>query len=342
MPICEIDPWRAQYFDAAHCPADVHIPTEDSDAWLWNPRHRWVYDRIAVAHSQGLAAGPHGTPPPQFPVFSKPIINLKGMGVGTRVLRSPDDYDRHCTAGHMWMTLLTGRHVSTDAAVVDGRVKWWRHVTGLPAGGGTFDYWTVHADSDPALESSLGGWIASNLAGYTGMVNLETVGGAIIEAHLRATDQWPDLYGRGWVDALVHLYAQGEWVYADRGRRDGYSVVLFGRHDVRWRHPGPRQIEDVRSLREVSSVQITFHEHRDPPLHAMPPGGFRLAIINGWNLEVGLAARNRLRMYFMRSCVTSSADAVDPEEAVELPSIAGGKRYSSVRAADAIENVVVP
>jgi hypothetical protein len=123
MPICEIDPWRTQYFDAGHCPDDVRIPTEDSDAWLWNPRHRWVYDRIAVAHSQGLGAGPHGTPPPQFPVFSKPIINLKGMGVGTRVLRSPDDYDRHCTAGHMWMTLLTGRHVSTDAAVVDGRVN---------------------------------------------------------------------------------------------------------------------------------------------------------------------------------------------------------------------------
>ena len=45
-----------------------------------------MYDRIAVAQSQGLAAGPHGTTPPRFPVFSKPIVNLKGMGVGTRIL----------------------------------------------------------------------------------------------------------------------------------------------------------------------------------------------------------------------------------------------------------------
>ena len=87
MPICEADPWRIQYFASAHCPADVRIPTEDSDAWTWNPRHRWVYDRIAIAQSQGMDAGPHGTPPPRFPVFSKPIVNLKGMGLGTRVLR---------------------------------------------------------------------------------------------------------------------------------------------------------------------------------------------------------------------------------------------------------------
>jgi hypothetical protein len=57
---------------------------------------------------------------------------------------------------------------------------------------------------------------------------------------------------------------------------------------VRWRHPSRRQVADIRTLPTVSSVQITFHEDRDPLLHAMPPGGFRLAIVNGWNLEVGL------------------------------------------------------
>jgi hypothetical protein len=56
----------------------------------------------------------------------------------------------------------------------------------------------------------------------------------------------------------------------------------------------------------VSSVQITFHEDRDPPLHAMPPGGFRLAIVNCWNLEVGLTARNRLRACFPRALRTRS------------------------------------
>ena len=44
-----------------------------------------------------------------------------------------------------------------------------------------------------------------------------------------------------------------------------------------------------------SSVQITFHEGRDPAHHAMPPGGFRVAIVNARTLEAGRAARERLR-----------------------------------------------
>ena len=41
------------------------------------------------------------------------------------------------------------------------------------------------------------------------MVNFETIDARIIEVHLRFSDQWPDLYGAGWTDALVRLYARG-------------------------------------------------------------------------------------------------------------------------------------
>ena len=37
----------------------------------------------------------------------------------------------------------------------------------------------------------------------------------------------------------------------------------------------------------VSSVQITFHEHKAPERHSMPPGGFRVAIVNAFDLEKG-------------------------------------------------------
>lgn len=247
MPICEADPWRLQYFEHAACPAGVNIPTEDSDAWVWYPDHHWVYDKIAIAQSQGLDGGPHGVSPPRFPVFSKPIVNLKGMGVGSCVLRSQAEYEGSFTAGHMWMTLLEGRHVSTDVAVVDGEPRWWRHVTGRPGGEGTFDHWTIHAAHDPEIENYCRDWICRNLAGYTGILNTETIGGRMIEVHLRMSDQWPDLYGDGWVDALVRLYHERAWDFADDGRRDGYSVVLFGPHGPRYRHPTPALVTQVRS-----------------------------------------------------------------------------------------------
>ncbi len=296
MPICEADPWRLQYFSQVETAAN--IPTEDSDAWQWYPAHRWVYDKLAVALSQKLAAGPHGTTPPRFPVFSKPIVNLRGMGVGSRMLSSPADYERHYAPGHFWMTLLAGRHVSSDVAVVGGEPRWWRHATGKPAGEGTFDYWTVHAAPDAEIEARCGAWVRAHLAGYTGMLNLETIDGTIIEAHLRFADQWPDLYGAGWVAALVRLYEQGVWDFADADRRDGYSVVLFGPTGGSYRHPPPALVEEAERMPGVSSVQITFREDWAPDRHAMPPGGFRLAIVNGVDVPGALAARERLKRHF--------------------------------------------
>jgi hypothetical protein len=297
MPICEADPWRLQYFESVPCPADVLIPTEDSDGWLWFPDHRWVYDKFAVACSQGLDAAPHGVAPPSFPVFSKPIYNLKGMGVGSRALRSADDYTEAYTPGHFWMTLLEGRHVSSDAAVVDGSVRWWRHTTGAPAGDGTFDHWTVHAAHDSAIEAWCGDWAARHLRGYTGMVNFETIGERIIEVHLRFADQWPDLYGSGWVEAVIRLYEKKTWTFADHDRRDGFSVVLFGPHGRRYRHPPADVIAALRRMPGVSSVQTTFHETVAPDQHAMPPGGFRLGIVNCHDLAAGRAARDILRRH---------------------------------------------
>lgn len=298
MPIVENDPWRMQYFDGVACPQSVFIPTEDSDSYRLFPAHRWVYNKLLICETQNLEHGPHGLAPSLFPVFSKPIYNLRGMGAGSCVLRDAAEYERAQTAGHLWMPLLEGEHVSTDVAVVSGEPQWWRHVTGQALGEGMFDYWTVLAGSRPDIETQGGEWLRRNLAGYTGMVNLETIGGKIIECHLRFSDQWPDLYGAGWLGALVELYAAGRWSFADTGRRDGFSVVLFGPHGPHYHKPPERVIDDLLSQPEISSVQTTFFEDKPPEQHAMPPGGFRLAIVNCWDLDAGFAARERLALHF--------------------------------------------
>ena len=216
MPICEADPWRMQYFEHVACPADVLISTEDADSWIWYPRWRWIYDKVAVALSQGLEAAPHGVEPKSFPVFSKPITNLKGMGVGSRVLRSAADY----------VDALRARPHVDDAARRAATCRpTWRCSTGIRSGGATRPAnraWKARSTTgrftprhDSAIEQHCGAWIEKHFAGYTGMLNLETIGGRIIEAHLRFADQWPDLYGKGWVAALVRLYEHQRWDYPD-------------------------------------------------------------------------------------------------------------------------------
>jgi hypothetical protein len=286
-----------QYFKDVYCPPDVRIPTEDFDAYEWNPAHHWVYNKLLIAESQGITCAPHGVTPRSYPVFSKPLINLRGMGAGSRVLESIEEYKRHESGGHFWMTLLRGEHVSTDIAIEDGIAVWFRHAQGFPSGEGTFDHWIVHAEPNPELERYCGAWISSNLRGYTGMVNLETIGGRIIEVHLRFSDQWPDLYGRDWLEALVGLYTHGKWQFT-ADVRTGYSVVLFGPHGMEYRHPRPERLAELARIAGVTSIQITFHAHRAAASHAMPPGGFRLAVVNCWDLESGWRVRTELAKLF--------------------------------------------
>jgi hypothetical protein len=51
-------------------------------------------------------------------------------------------------------------------------------------------------------------------------------------------------------------------------------------------------------------VQITFFPHLAPEAHAMPPGGFRLAVINCNELTAGLALRARMAADFgLGACI---------------------------------------
>ena len=298
MPIVESDPWRTQYFTAVSCPDNVVIPTDDQLAYQLFPQHRWIYNKLLICETQGLENAPHDIMPRQFPVFSKPIYNMRGMGSGSKIIESAERFRDAVQPGHMWMPFLTGEHVSSDAAVIDGEPVWWRHTIGKTLEHGTFDYWVILEESRPEIERYCAAWLRRHLKGYTGCVNFETIGAKIIEAHLRFADQWPDLYGPGWVEAVVDLYTSGNWRFCDDARRTGYSVTLFGAHGPHYRKPDAETVNEFLSWPGVSSIQMTFHEDKAPELHSMPPGGFRLAIINCWNPETGFKVRARLATMF--------------------------------------------
>jgi hypothetical protein len=297
MPICERDPWRFQYFETVTCPPDVNIPTDDIDSHEWFPRFRWIYDKLKIAQSQALPCGMAGDPPASFPVFAKPNINLKGMGVGSGIVRNRAEFEK-LPSDHMWMPVLTGEHISTDCAIVNGKVQWMRHALGFPWLDGMFTHWIVETGQRVELANFLVDWIQRYITGYTGMMNFETIGGQIIETHLRFADQWCDLYGRPWFDALVKLYADGVWDLAVERRITGYSIPLFARHGHVPPHPPETLQSEIRNMPGVSSLQITYDESKTGKAHPMPPGGFRLALVNCIDLKMGLQARRKLASAF--------------------------------------------
>jgi hypothetical protein len=298
MPFVVRDPWRVQYFQNVPCPADIFIAVDDLDCWDFYPKMHFIYDKLFIAQSQGLMCGLADDPPLQYPVFAKPRVNLKGMGLGSFSISDATGFATRMTDGHIWMEQLVGPHISTDCAVVDGAVCWSRQSTGSVWSGGMFKHWVIEAEDDPILNRSLAAWIKRVLPGYTGMINIETICGCIIEAQLRFSDQWCDLYGLGFLEAVVRFYATGQWFFAEPARIAGYSVPLFIRHGNVPSHPPPDVQEMIRTKSGISSLQITFHEGKPGAAHTMPPGGFRLAVINAWDLDAGIAARAELAKAF--------------------------------------------
>lgn len=291
MPICERDPWRYQFFESVACPTDVNVPTDDLDVYEWYPDFCWVYEKLKIAQSQGLTCGTTQHWPKTFPVFAKPNINLRGMGLDSRIVYTASAFEA-LPEGHMWMPFFEGAHISSDCAIVRGEVKWLRHALGFPWHRGMFTHWMIETTQRPELNQFLSNWVKRHMAGYTGMMNFETIGGNIIEVHLRFADQWCDIYGKDWIEALVKLYAEGVWTLENERPRTGYSIPLFLKHGNLPPHPPAELQQRIRTMKEISSLQITFYESRSHAAHPMPPGGFRLGLVNSWNLEAGLAARN--------------------------------------------------
>mgnify|MGYP005839509467 CR=1 FL=1 len=295
MPILQPDEWRKPFFNKTYCSPDVIIPTKDYDAYSLNPDHRWAYNKLMIADKQNLLCGPHGLEPPSYPVFSKPTYNLKSMGASSGIIYDPKEYRRLYNPGHMWCEILEGEHISTDVAVKNGEIIWYAHTIGHTLEGGTFDYWEIIGTEKPSLETYLNKFVYENFQTYTGMMNFETIGNKIIEMHLRFADQWPDLYGEHFVANLVKLYDKR---YADEVdfvplAQIGYSFIIFLPH-AQYAKPHKNKFQHFIDGHSITSIQFPFDENVDFRVCSMPPGGFRVAIINGFDKGKCIQVRDAL------------------------------------------------
>lgn len=184
------------------------VGVNDAAAWRLNPAHRQVYDKLSLALDAGLRAAPCGVDPRDCgvagnaEVFVKPIVNLAGMAVRARAVPAdavPSE------PGSFWCERLEGPHTSSDCLVQDGRAVWFAHTRGSDEKDRERPiYWAVGA-ALPDLEPVIGDWVARHLQGYSGLCNLEMIGGRPIEAHLRGSNGFFDFYGPEFIPAWIAL-----------------------------------------------------------------------------------------------------------------------------------------
>jgi hypothetical protein len=268
------DSWVEQYFKDAETPENVTISCNDTSAWKNNPNYNWVYNKLELCKSQGIEACPHGVKPTFEPVFSKPIINLYGKNRGAHKIFGWDDSEY--LAGHFWMPVLTGTHLSSDMAIVDGICEWIYTMQAFEDDDGNISRYESCNDSHLDLSDKAKIWALQNLKGYTGLVNIETIGGKIIDCHLRMTPRFVDLYSDGWLNSVVTLYHRGTWHY-EKGRAESVSYTLRALHPGHYTISDPEKMENLKEI--AGSIQFVFKQTENIN------NGDRLVIVNGHDAE---------------------------------------------------------
>lgn len=267
-----------QYFTSAPR-SYARIPTEDCEAYTLYPQYNWVYNKLELYKNLGYEVHPHGVTPTKFPVVSKPITNLYGLSVGTRILHdwSEDYYE----PGHIWMAYYSGYHYSTDYVVIRGVVVNWK-ATMLAYKDRLDSFTGFRIGTLPdLLHKHNVHYIKQNLASYTGILNIEQIGSKILEVHLRMSAQFIDLFGGdSYLEQVSKLYnGQGFDTRLPLPER-GISLVYRVPRLYLSVNYEPEVIDALRQ--EVSSIQMCVEP--GVPLEAYDnmndSNSYRIAVIN--------------------------------------------------------------
>ena len=295
MPFLEPECWDKHLFQNIKC--DSIIPVDDPTVWTYFPELRWTANKLALCEIQGIKCGPHGVYPDFWPVFSKPIMNLWGMGIGTTTIKSEKEMDDRYNPGHFWMDCLTGKHYSVDIVLLDGKPKWWAHSEAYGYFRGTFDFWEIYESKTVKLESLFDISFLNNFSTYTGVLNLEIIGGKIIECQPRLSPQFVPIYGNKWLTQIASLYDKKKWTSIKTIK--GYSIPLFLNNGGFPPIIDSLLVREIKKAPEILDVQICIDNDGDINGLANPPGGERIAIISAKTLDEGYIAKNMLMSSFL-------------------------------------------
>ncbi len=177
-------------YEILKCP--INIPINDLDAWQRYPKYRWIYNKILLCEFQNIKCAPMPILPTKFPVILKPITNLYGMGLNMAKINNKEEFYEHWYSNNFWMEFFEGEQLSYDIIVLKGKIKFYTCYLGDKDKKtiGKFQSWESVERELPDIVKQL---IDQKLKDYSGVINVETIDGNIIEAHLRMgeLDQFP-------------------------------------------------------------------------------------------------------------------------------------------------------
>jgi hypothetical protein len=199
------------------------FPRFDGTAYKKNPKYQIVYDKLFVAQSQGMAAGPlhelRGRTDIKFPIFIKPRYgHLTSSSKDCYKIKSADALLPHLDKPNMmWSEFVDATEGMTDFVLVDGTIVYQLSYKYSEKQNGFADVWK-YIDPRTQPPTDVVDWVAKHMVGYTGPFNAQYRATKIIEVGLRfaRTGMYIESAGcKPLVDAMNEMWATKTWAVRD-------------------------------------------------------------------------------------------------------------------------------
>jgi len=183
----------------------------DFEAWEKYPHHHKWFNKLYLAEIMGYKCGPTGLAPDVTDHYIvRPIYNLSGMGVGSKVIKIEAGDATKVPPGYFWCEFIAGIQYSATYEFVDGRwksISCWQGTNDIN-NLSRFVSW-IRSTYKPKVSSQF------NELHDVGRINIEFIGDKPIEVHLRESpDPNYDELIPVWADNSVNKEA-----YLSRGYR---------------------------------------------------------------------------------------------------------------------------
>jgi len=198
LTILKKDPWwcktmgyRNPYLDNYNHHLTARLVTTDPSAYRAYPALRHVYDKLWIAKTQGVLAGPledvrENADKMPYPIFIKPRYGHLSMCSrnchridGPKQLLSFTDYPHM-----MWSEYIDATEGMTDFILLDGKIVDQLTYVYSDEQRGNVEIWKFISSKTPA-PPSIRAWVIENIGNHTGFVNVQYRGAKIIEVGLR-------------------------------------------------------------------------------------------------------------------------------------------------------------
>jgi hypothetical protein len=195
------------------------FPRFDGTAYKKNPKYRFVYDKLFIAQSQGMAAGPlqelTGKTDIAFPIFIKPRYGHQtSSSKDCYKIKSAADLAPHLgKPDMMWSEFVDATEGMTDFVLVDGTIVYQLSYKYSEKQNGFADVWK-YIDPRTQPPAEVVDWVAKHMGGYTGPFNAQYRATKIIEVGLRfaRTGMYIESAGcKPLVDAINRMWETKTW-----------------------------------------------------------------------------------------------------------------------------------